>query len=133
MKRPLGEYIILASLVVSLAFLGHLVFFGSWHFSGIRYLATIQIVLFVGLGAFALWLLALKRIVGAVLCVAFYGIQLFSITLSSGWKIDFHSLPTLFFRLNGDKQALINLNTVSLVFFLLSLGLLSSYRERLKT
>jgi hypothetical protein len=129
MRRPPGKYLILASLVGSLAFWGYLILFGTLRIVGSETIGWIQIAIFLGLGALALWLLIRRRLVGALLCAVFYGVQVISVTFRSGYKFEFNSLPTIYLRIYGDAQTPTKLNVVSLILFLLSIGLWVVYRQ----
>jgi hypothetical protein len=129
-KRVPAEYTILVSFAATAFFWAWLIFFGSWRTSGNSSLALILLCAFLGLGVTACWLLLKQKVAGAWLAVIFYGIQILSFPLPVGAPLSFHSLPTLYFRVNGDPSAPISVNVVGVVLFLVSLVLLAHYRER---
>jgi hypothetical protein len=109
-----------------------IVFFGplKLHLSQFGHAALLLGFVGLGLGVLALWLLLLRRFAGAVICMVFYGIQLISVTLPSGERIGFNSLPTVYYRVYGSSDAPISLNVVSLVLFAFSIALWTAYRQR---
>jgi hypothetical protein len=133
MRRPPIEYLVLVSLVGSLAFYGYLAFYGSWRFKGNELAGIALVTVALGLGAVALWQLILRRSTGAMLSAIFYGVQVLNVTFPSGAHIGFNSLPTLYYRIYGEKEAPVNLNVVSLFLFVSSLLLWAYYRARQKT
>jgi hypothetical protein len=60
----------------------------------------------------------------------FYGMQVLTFPLPVGAPFKFHSLPTIYYRLNGDPSAPVSVNVVAVVLFMVSLALLAHYRER---
>jgi hypothetical protein len=93
-------------------------------------LAVTLVAVSLAVGALALLLIIMRRTVGAIVCMVFYGLQIFSVALPSGSKWGFNSLPTMYWRIHGDKNFPTNLNVVALVIFCLSLALWVSYRQR---
>jgi len=128
MTRPPGEYLILTCLGGSLVLCGYEASAGSLHLEG--HLAAALVLVGAAIGALAFVLIIMQRTLGAILCVIFYGLQLFSVTLPSRsqWGLNFQ--PTIYIRLYGDKSAPTTLNFVAALLFGLSLALLASYRER---
>ncbi len=120
--RSIGEYLILGSLVGSLLYLVYLVASGSIRLEGSRTLAIAIVSTFGALGLLSLWLVARRRISGAIACIVFYGGQVIS------GQIGFNSLPTVYFRILGDQDSPININIVALIFFVLSIVLWQVYR-----
>jgi hypothetical protein len=94
------------------------------------HLAVALVVAGVSIGALAFVLIVMRRTMGAILCVVFYGIQIFSVALPSGAKWGFNSLPTIYFRIYGDRDFPTNINFAALLIFCLSLALWASYRQR---
>jgi len=129
MTRPPGEYIVLACLGSSLAFCGYQALTGTLQLEG-GSLAVTLVVAGLAIGALALLLIIMRRTVGAFWCMVFYGLQIFSVALPSGSKWGFNSLPTIYFRIHGDKDFPTNLNVVAILIFCLSLALWVSYRQR---
>jgi glucan phosphoethanolaminetransferase (alkaline phosphatase superfamily) len=129
MRRLPAEYLLLTSLVASLAFWGFIICFGAPIFSGDQTVARIQVAVLLSLAAISLWQLWRRRLAGVVLCAVFYGAQLVSVTLRSGRYIGFNSLPTIYYRIYGEAKAPINLNLVSLVLFIFSVLLWVVYRR----
>ncbi len=130
MKRGPAEYIILASFGATALFWGWLFFFGSERtYEGGSFAAVLPFV-FLGIGAAAGWLLLKRRIAGAWLCAFFYGIQVLTFSLPIGGTLSINSLPTLYFRLNGDPSAPVSINVVAFVLFIVSLALLAELREQ---
>jgi hypothetical protein len=64
---------------------------------------------------------------GAVLSTLFYGIQIINVTLPSGEFVGFNSLPAVYFRIYGERDAPINLNIVALILFMAALVLWMNY------
>lgn len=129
MRRSPAEYIILASLVGSLAFWGYNFAFRTLTVTGKEIAVLLAIAIFLGLGALALWFLIRKRLAGAVLSVIFYGVQVLSITMPNGEKFEFTSLPTINIWIFGEKETPVNLNVVALILYLLSIGLWFKYKQ----
>ena len=129
MTRPPGEYIVLACLGGSLAFCGYQALTGTLQLEGGN-LAVTLVAAWLAVGALALLLIIMRRTLGAIVCMVFYGLQIFSVALPSGSKWGFNSLPTIYWRLHGDKNFPTNLNVVAVVIFCLSVALWVSYRQR---
>jgi hypothetical protein len=129
-KRVPAEYTIIASFGAMALFWAWLVLFGSWRTYGNSSAAAVLLCAFFGLGAAACWLVLKRKIAGAWLCVILYGIQVLTFPLPVGAPFNFHSLPTLYFRLNGNPAAPVSVNALGLVLFIVSLVLLAHYREQ---
>src|SRR5688500_8485583 len=129
MTRPPGEYLVLACLGSSLAFCGYQVLSGTFQFEGGSLVVTL-VAGALAVGALAFVFIVMRRTSGAILCAAFYGLQIFSVALPSGAKWGFNSLPSIYYRIHGDKDFPTNLNVVSLLIFCLSVALWISYRRR---
>ena len=129
MRRPPGEYLVLACLCGSLAYCGYLALTGTLRLEGGMLAATLVVAGLV-IGALAFILIIKRRTAGAVLCTVFYGLQILSVALPSGAKWGFNTLPTIYYRIYGEKEFPTNLNVVSLLLFGLSVLLWVSYRRR---
>jgi hypothetical protein len=129
MSRPPGEYLVLTCLGSSLAFCGYQAFTGTLRLEGGSLAATL-VLAGLAIGALGFILIILRRKVGAVFSVVFYGLQILSVALPSGARWGFNSLPTLYFRIAGDRNFPINLNVVSLVLFCISVALWVSYQQK---
>jgi hypothetical protein len=132
MRRTPAEHILIASFVSSIAFMGYLAIFGTWKRTGPEHLWASQgavalwlvlVISFVALGVTAFVLLLKRRALGAALTTLFYGVQVVSVTLPSGWKFEFVTLPTIYFRVHGTKDAPTSINVLALVLVLLSAAL----------
>jgi hypothetical protein len=128
MRRPPGEHLILVSLGGSLGYCFYLALTGTLRLEGGK-LAVTLVVAGLTIGASAFLLVIMRRIAGAVLSAAFYGLQLLSVVFPSGMKVEFNSLPAIYFRIYGNKDFPIKLNIVALLFFGLSLFLWEAYRK----
>jgi hypothetical protein len=132
MRRTPAEYVLIASFFGSIAFMGYLTIFGAWHRTGPEHLwATLGarilwlglVTSFVALGVAAFALLLKRSTFGAALTTLFYGMQLVSVTRPSGWKFEFVTLPTVYFRVHGTSEAPVSINVLALVLVLLSAAL----------
>jgi hypothetical protein len=129
-RRVPAEYTILASFGATVVFWAWLAFFGYWRSYGSGYAVAVPISVFLAIGIAACWLTLKRKTAGAWLCVIFYGMQVVTFPLPVGAPFKFHSLPTIYYRLNGDPSAPVSVNVLAVVLFIVSLALLVHYRER---
>lgn len=127
--RPPGEYLLLACLVGSFVFCGYQAFKGTFRLEG-GSLAVALVAACLAIGALAFLFIIMRRKAGAILCAAFYGIQMFRVELASGWGVGFNTMPTIYIRIQGDEHSATIVNLSSVVLFCLSLALWASYRQR---
>jgi hypothetical protein len=130
MKRVPVEYAILASFATAAVFLGWLAAFGSWRLYGISYAGGALMIGYLATGVAAFWLTLRRKTAGARLSVIFYGMQVLTFPMPSGAPFKFQSLPTLYYRLNGDPSAPVSVNVLAIVLVIVALVLLAHYRER---
>jgi hypothetical protein len=127
MRRPPGEYIVLASLVGSLAYCGYQALTGELRLEG-GLVAITLITAGIAIGSIAVVLLALRHPTGALVGAVFYGLQTLKVTLPSGAKWYFNSLPAFYYRVAGDKEFPISLNIIAVVLCGFCILLWQSYR-----
>jgi hypothetical protein len=127
MRRSPGEYIVLASLVGSLAYCGYQALAGELRLEG-GIVAISLIAIGLAIGSIAVVLIALRHPTGALVGAGFYGLQLLKVTLPSGAKWYFNSLPAFYYRIAGDKEFPISLNITAIFLFGLCVLLWQSYR-----
>ena len=127
MRRSPGEYIVLASLVGSLAYCGYQVLTGELRLEG-GIVAGTLVAAGLAIGSLSIVLIALRRSAGALVGALFYGLQLLKVTLPSGAKWYFNSLPAFYYRIAGDKEFPISINIVAILLGGLCILLWQSYR-----
>jgi len=128
--RSPGEYVLLVSLAGAWVFWAYLWAFGTIEFRGSSAGALVLLLGFLGTAAISFWFILQRRLIGAILCALFYGVQLVSVTLSSGENVGMNSLPTINIWIYGDEASPVNLNVVALILFVFSLVLCTVYRRR---
>jgi len=129
-SRSPGEYVLLASLAGSWVFWAYLWLFGTIKFQGSSVGAVALLLGFLGAAAISFWLILRRRLSGAILCSVFYGVQIVSVTRSSGESVGINSLPTINIWIYGDEASPVNLNLIALILLVLSLVLCSVYRHK---
>lgn len=128
--RSPGEYVVLGGLIASLLFVGYEIATGMKEVLRFNPASIALLVAFVGTGVVAFWLVARRRIAGAITSLVFYGVQLIKLTFSSGDMWVFRSLPTLYFDIWSSENVSLSLSAVAVVLFVFSLILLQIYRAR---